>query len=101
MAPYCPEPSRARRPEKVFGGQKTGNVWQLTQPHSAVGFPVDPNELRKMTLSFTTPKTLPAGTSTKVRITQRKDHKIITGGVTLELTVESIQALGPRKRAKR
>jgi hypothetical protein len=54
-----------------------------------------------MTLSFTTPKTLPAGTSTKVRITQRKDHKIITGGVTLELTVESIQALGPRKRAKR
>jgi hypothetical protein len=99
--PRCPEPSRARPPEKVFGGQKTGNVWQLTQPHSAVGFPVDPGELRKMTLSFTTPKTLSAGTSTKVRIAQRKDHKIITGGVTLELTVESIQALGPRKRAKR
>jgi hypothetical protein len=83
----CPEPRPAADTERIVGGQKSGNVWQLLQPRATVGFAVGAQELRKMTLSFSTPQTLKRGLTTKVRIAQRKDRKIITGGVTLELTV--------------
>ena len=84
--PHCP-PSHAAGPqERVHGGQKTGQSWQLTQPRTTVGFPLQAGELRKMTLAFTTPRTLKKGLITRLRITQRKDQRV-TGGLTLELTV--------------
>jgi hypothetical protein len=93
--PHCPKPGPTPTTETIFGGQKSGNVWQLLQPRSTVGFPLGARELRRATLSFTTPRTLPSGLTTMVRITQRKDHKIINGGVTLQLTVSDQQNAPP------
>jgi hypothetical protein len=85
--PRCPKPGPSAPTETAFGGQKSGNVWQLLQPRATAGFPLGAGEIRKATLSFTTPRTLAAGLTTKVRVMQRKDRKIVTGGVTLQLTV--------------
>jgi hypothetical protein len=85
--PYGPTAALPAEAETIFGGEKRGEVWQLAQPRATVGFPVKARERRKLTLSFTTPRTLEKGLTTFVRITQRKDYKIVTGGVSLELTV--------------
>jgi hypothetical protein len=84
--PHCP-PVDATHPDVPQGEQNAGQVWQLTQPTSSVGFPISTGELRKMTLSFTTPTTLKAGTITQVHIFQRNDRRITTGSVILELEV--------------
>jgi hypothetical protein len=78
--PHCPP---ATSPTGDHGAEKTGEEWHLTQPTSSVGFAVGAGELRKMTLSFTTPTTLKPGTTTYLRIFQRNDGRIITGSVIL------------------
>jgi hypothetical protein len=52
-----------------------------------MGFTVAEGELRLVTLSFTTPNTLDAGGFSLVRIYQKNDKKVVTGGVFLQLNV--------------
>jgi hypothetical protein len=101
--PHCPKPSAAAKTETIFGGQKSGTVWQLMQPRATVGFPLGARELRRATLSFTTPRTLPSGLTTKIRIMERKDRKIVTGGVTLQLSISDQHRglTGARGQARR
>jgi len=49
--------------------------------------PVAPGEMRRVTLSFTTSGSLKAGSRPRLRIFQRNDRRITTGGVILELEV--------------
>jgi hypothetical protein len=73
--------------EMGVGATKVGQEWRLTQARAAVGLPVAPGEMRRVTLSFTTSGTLKAGSRPRLRIFQRNDRRITTGGVTLELEV--------------
>jgi hypothetical protein len=73
--------------ESCHGAQKVGQEWKLVRPVTAVGFPIGQSELRRVTLSFTTPTTLQPGSRPLVRIFQRNDRKVIAGGVQLELQV--------------
>jgi hypothetical protein len=85
--PTCQPPKTKTEQETCFGAEKVGQQWTLTQPKSAVGFPVADCAVRRMTLSFTTPTTLQPGTRTLLRIFQRNDRRVITGSVVLELQV--------------
>ena len=73
--------------EMGVGAAKIGNAWRLTHARAAVGLPVAPGEMRRVMLSFTTSNTLKAGTRPRLRIFQRNDRRITTGGVILELEV--------------
>jgi len=85
--PICP-PSKVSLPdESCHGGEKTGREWKLTQRRASVGFAVAAGELRRMTLSFTTPTTLQTEDHPLIEIFQRNDHRVITGSVMLELRV--------------
>ncbi len=97
----CPPPKGLPPRETCHGGEKVGQEWKLTQPRSAVGFAVDPGDLRRMTLSFSTPTTLEPGTRTLVRIFQRNDKQLITGGVLLQLDVTAAKGGQPRRAARR
>jgi hypothetical protein len=83
----CPRPRRPPVTETSHGGEKVGGVWQLTQPRSSVGFSVGRGELRRITLSFATPRNLRPRSRSLVRIFQRNDRHIITGNVLIELQV--------------
>lgn len=85
--PRCPSPPSEPSEETCFGAKKEGDEWNLTEPRAAVGFPVRPGEVRKLSLSFATPTILKPGTRAIVRIAQRNDRRILTGGVQLELRV--------------
>jgi hypothetical protein len=85
--PHCPPAGPTPHPETCHGGRKEGECWRLTQPRAAIGFPVAPGELRRMTLSFTTPTTLRRGMRPRILIVQRNDRRILTGSVSLELDV--------------
>ncbi len=85
--PHCPPSVAPPMLETCFGGEKVGQEWKLTQPRTAVGFPIAAGEMRRMTLSFVTPTTLEPETHTLVRIFQRNDKQVITGSVILELVV--------------
>jgi hypothetical protein len=80
-------PPSTHKDESCHGAQKVGQEWRLVKPVTAVGFPISQGELRRMTLSFATPTTLQPGSRPLVRISQRNDRKVITGGVQLELQV--------------
>ncbi len=85
---YCPEkpkPVPAPTPPAGKGMEpsRSGTTWQLTEPRSTVGFSVAAREMRKLTLSFTSPTSL-RKTAT-VRISERKDGKFVTGGVSIQL----------------
>jgi hypothetical protein len=64
---------------------RRGTTWQLTQPRSTVGFSVAAREMRKLTLYFTAPNSLQE--TATVRISERKDGKFFTGGVSIQLEV--------------
>jgi hypothetical protein len=99
--PICPPQGTLPAPDTCHGGKKVGKEWLLTAPRAAVGFSVEAGEMRRMTLSFTTPDSLQPGTRTLVRIFQRKDKKTISGGVTLELTIgDGAQEQPKPKRAR-
>ncbi|MBA3920153.1 MAG: exo-alpha-sialidase [Nostocaceae cyanobacterium] len=85
--PHCPAPATSPKPETCHGGEKVGQVWKLTQGRASVGFPIEVGEIRRATLSFTTPTTLKPGTRTLLRVFQRNDKHVITGSVILELQV--------------
>lgn len=85
--PTCPPPAGTPMPEVCHGGEKVGQEWKLTQPRAKVGFPITSGEMRRMTLSFTTPANLEPGSRTLVRIFQRNDKKLMTGSVLLDLQV--------------
>ncbi|MBF6571330.1 MAG: exo-alpha-sialidase [Candidatus Binataceae bacterium] len=85
--PICP-PSKVSPPvESCHGGERTGREWRLTQRRASVGFAVAAGELRKMTLSFTSPTTLQTAARPLIQIYQRNDHRVITGSVMLEIRV--------------
>jgi hypothetical protein len=91
--PKCPPPITTHAPEICHGGEKVGQEWKLTHYRATVGFPINTGEMRKATLSFTTPTNLEPGTRTLVRIFQRNDRQIITGSVILELRVSEAGAI--------
>jgi len=85
---YCPEkPKPAPSPTPLAGtgmeAPRRETTWQLTEPRSIVGFSVAAGEMRKLTLSFTSPA--PLGKNATVRISERKDGKFFTGGVSIKL----------------
>jgi hypothetical protein len=85
----------------VYGAEKTGTQeWILKEPRAAVGFAITPGEIKRLELSFITPLTLKAGTSTIVRIYQRNDRKVITGSVALQLEISQSDKNIIRKRRK-
>ena len=87
---YCPEkpkPVPVLAPVPPATGMeagKRGTTWQLLEPISTVGFSVAAGEMRKLTLYFTAPGSVPENAT--VRIAERKDGKIVTGGVSIQLT---------------
>ncbi len=95
--PACPPGNQ--REETCHGGEKSGQEWKLLKPVAAVGLPIGAGELRRITLSFTAPATLKPGSRPLVRIFQRNDRKVITGGVQLQLQVGGA-AVKARKQAK-
>lgn len=86
--PVCP-PYECEE-ETCYGGEKSGQQWKLLKSVAAVRLPVDVGELRRMTLSFTAPATLKPETRPLVRIFQRNDRQVMTGGVQLALQVGGI-----------
>jgi hypothetical protein len=87
MTTYCPSPKIETEQEICYGGEKIDREWHLHEPKGIVGFPIAPGQLRRMTLSLTTPTTLTPQDTPVVQIFQRNDHKMITGSVSLELKV--------------
>lgn len=87
----CPEKRKpAALPAPATGGKglearSKGRTWQLEQRRSVVGFTVAAREIRKLTLTFTAPHALQENAT--VRISERKDGKFITGGVSIQLQV--------------
>ncbi|HUA84271.1 MAG TPA: sialidase family protein [Bryobacteraceae bacterium] len=88
---HCPEkpktvalPLPLKKPGAEQAPQK-GMTWQLLQPKSVVSFPVGVAEMRKLTLTFTVPDSL--AETTTVRIWERKDGSIVTGGISIQLQV--------------
>ena len=69
----------------VHGHQTNAQDWQIAGSTPSISFPVKAQELRLVTLSFTTPKTLKRGEATLLRIYQKNDQRIIAGSVFLEL----------------
>jgi len=85
---YCPEKQKPLPGSKPVAGTgmeapRRGTTWQLTEQRTTVGFSVAANEMRKLTLRFTSPRS-PKENST-VRISERKDGRFLTGGVSLQL----------------
>lgn len=58
--------------------------WKLDKPKDIIGFPTTKGALFKMTLLFDLPKGIKINEKTTVRINQRNDKKVITGGVILK-----------------
>lgn len=97
--PACP-PAKPRE-ETCHGAEKSGQHWKLLKPVAAVGLPVSAGQLWRVTLSFTAPATLKPGSQPLVRIFQRNDKKVVTGGVQLQLQVGGAAARArPRKQAR-
>ncbi len=91
---------------KRVAAASVSRSWELKNRRTTVSFSVTAQELRKLTLSFVAPADLKK--STIVRIAQRKDGKIPTGGVSLQLLVGSepkapaaskVAAAGKRRKA--
>ncbi|MFI5353242.1 MAG: hypothetical protein ACHQZS_09795, partial [Candidatus Binatales bacterium] len=85
---YCPQKPKPVPAPKLPAGKgmearRRGTTWQLTEPRSPVGFSVAAREIRKFTLSFRSPRGLHGNTT--VRISERKDGKFVTGGVSIQL----------------
>jgi len=99
--PNCP-PSKIETEEEVsYGSQKIDKEWHLNRPKGIVGFPIVPGEMKRMTLSFTTPLTLKPEDRPLIQIFQRNDHKVITGSVTLELKVtKGSRSIEKQKKVK-
>ena len=68
----------------MFGIEKQDQAWKLVQPRASVGFPVAAGALYKMTLSFVVPFSTKVTKDTAVRIFQRNNKRILTGGVILK-----------------
>jgi hypothetical protein len=73
--------------DEVFGGDRSDDGWSLRQRRAAVGLRVQPAELRRATLTFEVPRHLNEGTRAEVRVYQRNDKGLFTGGVFLEVQV--------------
>jgi len=85
-----------------YGAVGDGKTWQLLDTLSTVGFPRSSGEVFKMKLSFITPTDLQPGTEPIIRIYQRNDHlPVITGGVSLQLTVPKTIEMQAAKKVKR
>jgi hypothetical protein len=86
---YCPTPKPAPAPTaapKRGRGLEAGfgfTTWQLSSPRQTVSFTVGARQMRKLTLAFAAPHSVPEGAI--VRVSVRKDGKILTGGVSLQM----------------
>ena len=58
--------------------------WMLRRPESAVGFPITKAAKYEMTLRFRVTADIKINKETAIRIFQRNDRKIITGGVIIK-----------------
>ncbi|WP_432263626.1 hypothetical protein [Cupriavidus sp. TMH.W2] len=67
----------------VYGGDSAGGFWRLLMPRSSVGFGVKEGERYLCTLTFSVPPSIKLAAASVVRIFQRNDRRIITGGVSL------------------
>jgi hypothetical protein len=83
----------------AYGATGDGKTWALNETLSMVGFPRAPGQAFKMTLSFVTPPDLKPGSDPIIRILQRNDKKVITGGVSLQLLVTGAAARPAREAA--
>lgn len=91
--------SQKRAEEELHGAEKTDHGWTLTRDRAAVGFPIAPGEVRRMTLTFAIPERLVLKEPTLVRIYQRDQRGIITGGVLLQVETQIPEAQRPETNA--
>lgn len=97
--PVCPP--AGQKVETCHGAEKSGQHWKLLKPVAAVGWPINAGQLWRMTLSFTAPGTLKPGSRPLVRIFQRNDRKVTTGGVQLQLQVAGAAARAKARKPAR
>ena len=63
--------------------QQKDHSWKLTRPKGIVAFPISTGALYKMTILFELPPKTKLNKNTAIRIFQRNNKKVITGGVIL------------------
>jgi hypothetical protein len=80
----CTEMHDKKDEETVYsiGALQEGKEWKLLTQRSLVGFNKNRGEIFKMTLTFTIPQQIKDPSGALVRIIQRNDKKVITGGVS-------------------
>jgi hypothetical protein len=81
----CPSAAQPEGGEEHdnYGSEKTGHLWKLMKQRSSVGFAIAPGRRFKGTLSFSIPAGVRISDDTMIRILQRNDRHIITGGTTI------------------
>jgi len=95
----CKESKEADSGTNVtFGATGDGRTWQLHDTLSTVGFARKPGQAFRMTLSFVTPTDLRPEEDPIIRIYQRNDKRVISGGVALQLLVKGHLAAGEKRR---
>ena len=96
----CPETKESVAGECVaYGATGNGRTWELHDTLSTVGFSRSAGMAFKMRLSFVTPTDLRPGSRPLVRIYQRNDRKVITGGVALQLILPETGRRAGREQA--
>ena len=93
--PSVEQPEAERQPDS-YGAEKTGHFWKLMKQRSSVGLAIAPGNRFKGTLSFSIPAGVRVSDRTMVRILQRNDRHIITGGATIAFSPDN-----SRSRVKR
>jgi hypothetical protein len=83
----------------LLGAHPEGSGWRLTQPRSIVGIPIAPGQLHVARLRIARPPELRKGQESVIRIWQRNDRRIVTGGVTLVLGADLPARRPARTRA--
>lgn len=84
----------------IFGGEQAGNLWHLTESRSSVGFTPIAGYRYLCTLTFTVPASFTSSKDSLVRIIQRNNHNIITGGVSLGFKTQGKSAQNRSRAVK-
>jgi hypothetical protein len=83
--PRHPQGAQQHVHDVLHGAESADHGWTLTHHRASVGFPIAPGELRRMTLAFTVPENMEPEKPALVRIYQRNERHVITGGVFLKI----------------
>jgi hypothetical protein len=80
-----------KKESKLFGAEKKDKDWDLLRPKSSVGFAIEQGAKYEMTLSFAIPPNAKIKKETSIRIYQRNDKRILTGGVIIKFKPQELK----------